>query len=95
MGAGQYKQPLLFVSFGIYLFSIIFSAIRLKKKFSAFIGVTCFSTTVGIVFKKIGIVDKVIFYSIDYAVPMDTDPIQVPLFPIVTRMISSATIIGL
>src|SRR3989338_2783248 len=64
-----YKQPLLFVSFGIYLLSTLFSVLRLKKKFSVFIGVACFSTTLGIILKKIGVVDKVIFYSIDYAVP--------------------------
>lgn len=61
-----YKQPLLGISFLLYLISMISAAIRLRIKFDIFIGVACFSTFAGIFLKKTKIVKNLIYYSIDY-----------------------------
>lgn len=61
-----YKQPLLYISFSIYLISILYAIIRLREKFDLFIGISCFSTFVGIFLKKLSVVTNLIYYSIDY-----------------------------
>ncbi len=61
-----YKKPLLCISFSIYFISILYSAIRSREKFDIFIGVACFSAFVGIFLKRLKIIRKLIYYSIDY-----------------------------
>lgn len=69
IGTKKYMYPLLFVSFLVYFFSIIFAALRFKKKFDLFIGVACFSTYVGTFLKRFRMIRKLIYYSIDYYPP--------------------------
>lgn len=61
-----YKEPLLCISFTIYLISILYAIIRLREKFDLFIGISCFSTFVGVFLKRLSVVKNLIYYSIDY-----------------------------
>ncbi|MCM8774340.1 MAG: glycosyltransferase [Candidatus Omnitrophica bacterium] len=61
-----YKQPLLFISFCIYIVSLLYAMLRLRGKFDIFIGISCFSAFMGVLFKKLGWVKRIIYYSIDY-----------------------------
>jgi len=61
-----YKQPLLFISFSMYIVSIFYAMLRLRKKFDFFIGISCFSAFMGVLLKKIRWIRKLIYYSIDY-----------------------------
>lgn len=49
------------------LFFTIFFMFRLKAKFDLYVGVDNLNAFVGLVLKKLGLVRKVIFYTIDYA----------------------------
>ncbi|MFN3477989.1 MAG: glycosyltransferase, partial [bacterium] len=61
-----YKQPLLFLSFFMYIVAMFYAVLRLKKKFELFIGISCFSAFMGVLLKKLGWIKKLIYYSIDY-----------------------------
>ncbi len=61
-----YKQPFLYISFSVYLISMLYAIIRLREKFDLFIGISCFSTSVGIFLKRLNVVRNLIYYSIDY-----------------------------
>ncbi|MFC1521124.1 glycosyltransferase [Elusimicrobiota bacterium] len=43
-----------------------------KRKFDLFVGVACFSSLAGVLLKKLGVIDKLIYYCIDYY-PMPKD----------------------
>lgn len=84
-----YKQPLIFLSFGIYFIFIIFSLIKTKAKYDIFIGISCFSSLVGLCLKKINIVKKLIYYSIDYYPPplrFGLNTINVRIFQFLDRL---------
>jgi len=61
-----YSDFLLVLVFGVYFFEILKAAYSFKKKFDIFIGVACFSTLLGLILRRLGLVDKIIYYSIDY-----------------------------
>lgn len=61
-----YSLYMLTVVFLVYFYSIVKSAFRFRIKFDIFVGVSCFSAFVGVVLKWLGVVKKVIYYSIDY-----------------------------
>ncbi len=61
-----YKRPFLYISFSVYLVSMLYAIIRLREKFDLFTGISCFSTFVGIFLKKLNAVRNLIYYSIDY-----------------------------
>ncbi len=61
-----WKQPLICVSFLVYIYSFFLAAFKLKKKFDVFIGIATFSTMLGLFLKKTGRVKKVIYYCLDY-----------------------------
>jgi glycosyltransferase involved in cell wall biosynthesis len=69
IGAIWHIQPLIFVGYIMGIFSSLYSALRLGKKVHIFVGVGSFATFVGIILKKIGLVQFLIFYSIDYFSP--------------------------
>ena len=46
--------------------STLFFVMYLRTRFNVYIGVNNFNALIGVVLRKLGIVDKVIFYSIDY-----------------------------
>jgi glycosyltransferase involved in cell wall biosynthesis len=56
-----------------YFISIMFSVFKFRfmRKNLAFIGIGCFPALLGIIFKRIGLVKKVIYYSIDYFPPLN------------------------
>ncbi|RJP28960.1 MAG: glycosyltransferase [Candidatus Omnitrophota bacterium] len=88
--ARWYKQPLLVLSFGLYFVNIIFSALRLKKKFDIFIGVACFSAFTGLFLKKLGITRKLAYYCIDYyptPKKFSLNTISVILFRLMDRVV--------
>ena len=62
----KYTQYLLTFVFLTYIVSILKAAFRFKTKFDLFIGISCFSTFLGVILKWLGIVQKVVYYSIDY-----------------------------
>lgn len=64
--SGWYSLYLYIPVFLVYLFSMIRAAFKFKVKFDIFVGIAGFSTFVGIILRKFKIVNKVIFYSIDY-----------------------------
>ncbi len=64
-----WKQPLMCISFMVYFFSVFISVFRLHRKFDIFIGIATFSTMLGLILKKLGIVKKVIYYCLDYYPP--------------------------
>lgn len=68
-GRKWYSLYLLIFVFLVYFYSILRSALSFKTKFDIFVGVAGFSTFAGIVLRKLGVVRKVIFYSIDYFPP--------------------------
>ena len=71
-----YDVYLLVLVFVVYYFSLIFSALRFRKKFDYFIGIACFSTSFRILLKWLGVVKKVVFYSIDYFPLQKTTPFE-------------------
>ena len=62
-----YKQPFLLISYLLHFYTVFISALRLRKKFDLFIGISSFSAFLGIFLKMMGIVKKLVFYSIDFA----------------------------
>lgn len=61
-----YALYLLTIVFVVYFCSILRSALRFKIKFDIFVGISCFSTFLGINLKWLRVTKKVIYYSIDY-----------------------------
>ncbi|MBI3939297.1 MAG: glycosyltransferase [Acidobacteria bacterium] len=61
-----FRLPLIFPIYLICLFSILRTMFRLGRKFDLFIGIGCFPIVVGMCLKKMGVVSKLIHYSIDY-----------------------------
>lgn len=66
-----YRQPLILLVFVINWLSIIFTVLKLRKKFDLFIGISHSFSLIGILLKKLGVVKKVIYYCIDYYIPED------------------------
>ena len=62
----KFTQYLLTFVFLTYIVAILKAAFRFKTKFDLFIGISCFSTFLGVLLKWLGIVRKVVYYSIDY-----------------------------
>ena len=63
------RQPLICLSFLVYIYSFFKSLRKLGQKFDVFIGIATFSTMLGLILKKLGKVDKVIYYCLDYYPP--------------------------
>ena len=61
-----WNKPLMIFSFFIYIFSFFWSVFRMHRKFDVFIGVATFSSMLGIILKKLGIANTVIYYCLDY-----------------------------
>ncbi len=56
-------------SFLVYIYSFFKAVRRLNKKFDLFIGVATFSTMLGLILKKLGKVERVVYYCLDYYPP--------------------------
>lgn len=57
---------LLFLTQVNYVFSVLYSFIRTKERFDIYIGVGHFHTFIGLILKKLGICQKVVYYCGDY-----------------------------
>lgn len=66
-----YRQPLILFVFVANWLSIIFTILKLRRKFDLFIGISHSFTLIGIFLKRLGVVKKVIYYCIDYYIPED------------------------
>jgi len=65
-GDSKLRQVLMCFSFLVYIYSFFKSLRKLGQKFDVFIGIATFSTILGLILKKIGKVDRVIYYCLDY-----------------------------
>ncbi len=65
----ELKQPLICFSFLVYIYSFFKSFKKLGQKFDVFIGIATFSTMLGLILRKLGKVEKVIYYCLDYYPP--------------------------
>lgn len=65
-GSSSYHTPLVMLHFAFSFLSIILSVKRLRTRFQVAIGVSTFYAFVGILLKKSGFVDNVVYYTIDY-----------------------------
>lgn len=64
-----YKQPLLLLVFATWAWNIASSLLRLWRRFDLFIGVSIFSTCMGLILRHLGLVHRVIYYCLDYYPP--------------------------
>ncbi|PIS08816.1 hypothetical protein COT75_05040 [Candidatus Beckwithbacteria bacterium CG10_big_fil_rev_8_21_14_0_10_34_10] len=55
-----------FLKYFTDLILTFYYALKFKQKFDLYIGVNCLHAGVGIIFKKLGLVKKVVFYTIDW-----------------------------
>lgn len=62
-------QALICLSFLVYIYSFFKSFRKLGQKFDIFIGIATFSTMLGLILKKLGKVDRVVYYCLDYYPP--------------------------
>lgn len=64
----KFKGLFFILAYSVYFISIFFCILRFRliKKDLIFMGIGCFPALAGIAFKKIKLVKKVIYYSIDY-----------------------------
>ncbi len=69
----RFKGLLFFLAYCIYFSAALSSVLRFRsiRKSLVFIGIGCFPALLGIIFRKIGVVKKVIYYSIDYFPPVN------------------------
>ncbi|MFH1519345.1 MAG: glycosyltransferase [Candidatus Omnitrophota bacterium] len=67
--ASGLRQSFICFSFLVYIYSFFKSFRKLGQKFDVFIGIATFSTMLGLILKKLGKVDKVIYYCLDYYPP--------------------------
>jgi len=63
------RWPLIVITFLFYCADIFRSLLILRRKFDLYIGISHFSGLIGVLFKKIGISKRFIYYAIDYYVP--------------------------
>ena len=63
---GRVVQPLMAFSFLLASASFFISVLRLRRRFDLFIGIATFSTILGMLLKKMGLVKKVVYYCLDY-----------------------------
>ena len=63
------SQFLLSFVFLGYFFAILKAARSFRRTFDVFVGVACFSAGIGLILKRLGIVRKTVYYSIDYYRP--------------------------
>ena len=85
-----YKQPLIPLVFLVYFLSICRTLVKLKKKYDLYIGVSYSFGLWGAILKKLKIVKKLIYYSIDYYIPeykFDLNNLYLILLNIVERFI--------
>ena len=61
-----WNYPLQTVSYFIFIYNYFYSIRKLNRKFDLFIGVSTFSALYGYILKKLGIVNKVIYYCLDF-----------------------------
>jgi glycosyltransferase involved in cell wall biosynthesis len=52
--------------YALNLLSILYSVLRLRKRFDIFIGVGFYPTFFGLILRRLGVVNRLIYYSIDY-----------------------------
>lgn len=64
-----WNYPMMSISFIVYIFAVLKSLLKLGCKFEIFIGIATFSITIGFILKKMRLVNKVIYYCIDYYPP--------------------------
>jgi len=70
----SYKQPLLRACmltpiYALNFLSILYSVLRLRKRFDIFLGVGFYSTFFGLILRSLGVVNHLIYYSIDFFAP--------------------------
>ena len=66
-----YKRPLLYACmlvpiYALNFLSILYLVLRLRKRFDIFIGVGFYSTFFGLILRRLGCVNRLIYYSIDF-----------------------------
>ena len=85
-----YRQPLILLVFVFNWFSIIRTALRLKKRFDLCIGISHSFAFAGLILKKMGRVHKLLYYCIDYYIPkkrVDFNSLFVRMINIIERLI--------
>lgn len=65
-GSSLYYQPLTFFYYLFQSFLIILSILRLKMRFNFAIGISTFYAFMNILLKRLGFVNHIVYYSIDY-----------------------------
>lgn len=63
-----------FVKYFVDFLLTAYYTARFRRKFDLFIGVNCFHALVGVVYRKLSLVDQVIFYGIDWMPRRFADP---------------------
>lgn len=64
-----WNKPLMCLSFMLYIIVVFIAVLRLRRKFHVFIGIATFSSMIGLILKKAGKVQRVIYYCLDYYPP--------------------------
>ena len=64
-----WNRPLIVASAAFYILSFFLSAIFLRRRFDIFIGIATFSAFMGLILKHLGLVNRVIYYCLDYYPP--------------------------
>ena len=60
------NQFLIILSFISYMVALFASIIRLRRRFDLYVGIATFSALMGLIFKRMGITKRFIYYCIDY-----------------------------
>ncbi len=63
-----WNYPLITISYIVFVYSFIRAFFYLNRRFDIFIGISTFSAIVGLLYKKVGGVKKMIYYCLDYYV---------------------------
>jgi len=64
-----YRQPLIILVFFSYWISICYAFLRLRRRYGIYIGVSHSFALWGALFKKAGLIKKLIYYCLDYYIP--------------------------
>ena len=60
------NRPLMIISYLAFVFNYLKAVFFLNRRFDVFIGISSFSALLGIFLKKVGMVDVVIYYCLDF-----------------------------
>ncbi len=61
-----WKQPLMILSFSLYIVSFFYALLRLRRHFDIYVGIATFSSLLGLLAKKMGFSKKVNYYCLDF-----------------------------